>query len=140
MALSEESVVVPVVQGEGKIQDRLTNDTFARDTLTKADRLDIVYLPVVAMVDPVLIMPDPPAEKIAAVEAKPGASPGQGLPRSAISRASRTLVMLPRPRPKARIARNSPPAKPAVETIACFQPEGGLSSVLMAFSGQPRCG
>jgi hypothetical protein len=152
MSLSEESAADVIVTSESKtadrpkIQDRLTNDTFTRDTLTKGDRLDIAYLPALPEVIPTVIMPEPPAESVAAA----GPTPDEGAkeiaeqsakpssPRSSAPRVHRTIVMLPRPRPRIRLAKTGQPADPAVEKVTCFQPDS-LSSILLAFSGQPRC-
>jgi hypothetical protein len=149
MAFSGESVLGPVMLGEGLAQDMPTMDTLAKDAptldaLAKADRLDVAYLTVAAA-----MIPEAPIGSIAVPETKPGADLEVVSQRPAASRVNRTSVMLPRPRPrislaktslaKTSLAKTSRSARPVVEVKTCFQPEG-LSGLLMAFSGQPRCG
>jgi hypothetical protein len=144
MAFSGESILDPAVLGEALAQERPTNQTPTnqtlaidmptRDTLTKADRLDVAYLPV-AMV----MIAEAPAEPIAVPETKPDANAGADLQRSAALHVHRSSVMLPRPRPKIRPAKISHAAKPVVEVKTCTPPEG-LSVLLMALANQPRCG
>jgi hypothetical protein len=144
MAFSGESILDPAVLGEGLAQDPLTNQTLAidmptRDTLTKADRLDVADLLVAAA-----MVAEAPAQSIAVPETKPDANAGADLQRSAALHVHRTSVMLPRPRPKIRpakigLAKISHAAKPVVEVKTCAPPEG-LSGLLMALANQPRCG
>jgi hypothetical protein len=137
MAFSSEGVLGPVMLGEALAQDTLTNQTLAKDmptqdTLTKADRLDVAYLPVV-----VAMIAEAPAESMAVT--KPEANATAGLQRSVALHTHRTSVMLPRPRPKIRPAKISHLAKPVVEVKTCSPPEG-LSGLLMALANQPHCG
>src|SRR6266702_3898408 len=137
MALTGEGVLDPVILGEGLAQDVLardafTKDAFTKDTLTKADRLEVVYLPAVAA-----MIAEAPVESIAVAETKPHANARVVSQRPAASHVNRTTVMLPRPRPRIRLAKASHPAKPVLEVKTCAPPEG-LGGLLMAFSGQPR--
>jgi hypothetical protein len=154
MAFSGESILDPAVLGEALAQETSTNQTLTnqaltnqtlaidmptRDTLTKADRLDVGYLPVA-----VAMIVEAPAEPMAVPETKPDANATAGLQRSAALHVHRTSVMLPRPRPKIGPAKTSPIkishlAKPVVEVKTCTPPEG-LSGLLMALANQPRCG
>lgn len=145
IAFTGESVLDPAMLGEGLAQNTLTNDTltkdaFTLDTLTKADRLNVAYLPSAAA-----IIAEARAEPIVVPETKPNADAKAGSQRSAASNAGRTIVMLPRPRPRIRLAKlalakSSHPAKSVVEVKSCSPPEG-LSALLMAFANQPpRCG
>jgi hypothetical protein len=144
MAFSGESILDPAVLGEALAQETSTNQALAidmptRDTLTKADRLDVGYFPVA-----VAMIVEAPAEPMAVPKTKPDANATAGLQRSAALHVHRTSVMLPRPRPKIGPAKTSPIkishlAKPVVEAKACAPPEG-LSGLLMALANQPRCG
>jgi hypothetical protein len=159
MAFSGESILDPAVLGEALAQETPTNqaptdqtltnraltnqalaiDMPTRDTLTKADRLDVTYFPVA-----VAMIVEAPAEPMAVPETKPDANATAGLQRSAALHVHRTSVMLPRPRPKIGPAKTSPIkishlAKPVVEVKTCTPPEG-LSGLLMALANQPRCG
>jgi hypothetical protein len=118
------------------------------DTLTKSDKLIIAY------VLPSEIAPESPTESIRredpADNAKaPSESLAQPLAQSlaqplarplAVSHLDRrSVVMLPKPRPKIRLAKISHPPKPIVEAKTCSQPDS-LGSLLLSFSGQPNCG
>jgi hypothetical protein len=139
MAFTGESVLDPVMLGEGLAQDTLTRDTLTRDTfitdtLTKADRLNVAYLPSAAA-----IIAEARTQSVAVPEIKPDANVTAGLQRSAALHVHRTNVMLPRPRPKIRPAKISHSAKAVVEAKTCSPPEG-LSGLLLALANQPRCG
>jgi len=118
IATAEESVLDPTMLGIG----------LAGDTLAKADKLKVAYLL-------------PSRLPSAATNPEPGATASSQ--RLAISNIDRRSVMLPKPRSKARLevrqAKNSHPAKPAVEVKTCSRPEG-LGGLLMSFAGAPRCG
>jgi hypothetical protein len=135
MALTSEGVIDPSLLGEAKdkLKDKLTKDALTKDTLTKADRLDISYRQAAA------VIAEAPANSIAVAEMTPGANakPASQLPLASVGR--RTLVMLPRPRPKIRLARNTPLARPIAELKTCAQPEG-LGGILLSFAGPPHCG
>jgi hypothetical protein len=140
MAFPGESILDPAVLGEALAQETLTNQALAidlptRDTLTKADRLDFAYLPSAAA-----IIAEAQAERIAFAKTQVGNAKPQP---SAASQVGRTIVMLPRPRPKVRFAKvglgKSSHPKPVVEVKTCTPPEG-LSGLLMALANQPRCG
>jgi len=124
MAFSSEGVLDLVMLGEA----------LAQDTLMKADRLDVAYLPVA-----VAMIAEAPVESLVVPETKPDANAEVDLQRPAASHVGRTGVMLPRPRPKIRPAKISHLAKPVVEVKTCTPPEG-LSVILMALANQPRCG
>jgi hypothetical protein len=123
MAPTEETVLDPPTVRAG----------IARDTLTKADRLDLTYLNPLVETAPV-----PPSKPFEILQTKPSA-------RNASSRrlsnpnANRIAVMLPKPRPKTRLSKNTSTARAAVDSKACPQPDG-LSGILMSFTGSPRCG
>jgi hypothetical protein len=148
MALTGDSVIDPAMLGEAKdrlrdkledklqdkLQDKLAKDALTRDTLTKADRLDIAYRQAAAVV-----IAEAPANSIAVAEMMPGANakPASQLPLASVGR--RTSVMLPKPRPKIRLARNIPLARPTAELKTCAQPEG-FGGILLSFAGPPHCG
>jgi hypothetical protein len=152
MALTGEGVIDPAMLGEAKdrlrdkfqdkledklqdkLEDKLTKDALTKDTLTKADRLDIAYRQAAAVV-----IAEAPANSIAVAEMMPGANakPASQLPLASAGR--RTSVMLPKPRPKIRLARNIPLARPIAEPKTCAQPEG-FGGILLSFAGPPHCG
>jgi hypothetical protein len=122
IATAEEGVLDPTMLGIG----------LAGDTLAKADKLKVAYLL-------------PSRLPSAATNPEPGATASSQ--RLATSNIDRRSVMLPKPRPKIKLevrlgvrqAKNSHPAKPAVEVKTCSRPEG-LGGLLMSFAGAPRCG
>ena len=118
IATAEEGVLDPTMLGIG----------LAGDTAAKADKLKVAYLL-------------PSRLPSAATNPEPGATASSQ--RLAISNIDRRSVMLPKPRPKIKLevrqAKNSHPAKPAVEVKTCSRPEG-LGGLLMSFAGAPRCG
>ena len=144
MALTGDSVIDPAMLGEAKdrlrdklqnkLQDELTKDALTKDTLTKADRLDIAYRQAAAVV-----IAEAPANSIAVAEMMTGANakPASQLPLASVGR--RTIVMLPKPRPKIRLARNIPLARSIAELKTCAQPEG-FGGILLSFAGPPHCG
>jgi hypothetical protein len=147
MALTAEGVIDPATRGEGPARDGLKDrDESTKDTLTKADRLDIAYCPAAAM-----LIADVQAKSIVVAETTPDASATPASQHPVASHGHRPRVMLPRPRPKnattnaitignaIRIAKTSRPVVPVLDVKTCAQPEG-LSGILMSFSSQPRCG
>jgi hypothetical protein len=90
---------------EGAVRDPATVGTsFAQDTLAKADRLDLTYLRY-----PAENIPVAPTEPIAAeiVPTKPAMSAKTASPRPPSPSVHRNAVMLPKPRPKIRPAKNA---------------------------------
>jgi hypothetical protein len=126
IATAEESLLDSTVLGLGR----------ADDTLTKADRLEVAYLAPAAQIPSAKIIPELPTESVSARRAKPGAIANWQLP--ALNR-HRNGVILPKPRPKIRLTRNSHPVRPAVDAKTCSQAEG-LGGILLSFAGTPRCG
>ena len=157
-SISEEAVRDPDTVG---ISQR-------RDTLTKGDRLDVAYLhrpiegmPVVPAV-PIAaeIQPAEPfqfasqfAKLTATATAESPVAPGQAAGpnasasasassnSSASSSARRSTVLLPKPRPRIRPAKNKKDvgvARAAVDPGTCHQ-QDGLSGLLISLSGAPRC-
>ncbi len=134
IATAEEGVLDPTMLGIG----------LAGDTLAKADKLKVAYL-LPSRLPSAATNPESPTESIAVLRPKPGATASSQRP--AISNIDRRSVMLPKPRPKIKLearlevrqAKNSHPAKPAVEVKTCSRPEG-LGGLLMSFAGAPRCG
>ena len=122
---------------EGAAQDPATAGTsFAQDALTKADRLNLTYLRYPAENTPVA-----PTEPIAAeiVPTKPTTSAETGSPRPPGLSVDRNAVVLPKPRPKIRPAKNAKDvAKASVDLKACHQ-QNGLGGMLISLSGAPRC-
>ena len=102
------------------------------DTLAKADKLDVSYRSVETV--PVL-----PMESIAVVLTKSGGNRSGRSQHLSGPSANRASVMPPKPRPKIRLAKNNNPAKTTPDSKTCPQPDG-LSSILMSFTGPPRCG
>ena len=126
IATAEESLLDSTVLGLGR----------ADDTLTKADRLEVAYLAPAAQIPSAKIIPELPTESVSARRAKPGAIASLQLPAP---NRHRNGVMLPKPRPKIRLTKDSHPARPAVDVKTCSQAEG-LGGILLSFAGTPRCG
>jgi hypothetical protein len=103
-----------------------------QDTLTKSDRLDVSYRSVETV-------PALPMESIAVVLTKPRPNTNGGSQHLSGPNANRVSVMLPKPRTRIRLAKNNNPAKTTPDSKTCQQPDG-LSSILMSFTGSPRCG
>jgi hypothetical protein len=122
---------------EGAVRDPATVGTsFAQDTLMKADRLDLTYLRY-----PAENIPVAPTEPIAAeiVPTKPATSAKIGNPHPPGRSAQRNAVVLPRPRPKIRPAKNAKDVvKASVDFKACHQ-QNGFGGMLISLSGAPRC-
>jgi hypothetical protein len=127
------------ITGESVLDPALLSVGLAPDTLSKADRLDVAYYLPSAAPTPAEIFPELPAARVAVLPAKPGARAKASSQPAAAANIDRKSVMLPRPRPKIRLAKNTHPPKPIVESKTCAQPEG-LGGLLMAFAGTPRCG
>jgi hypothetical protein len=122
---------------EGAARDPATTGTsFAQDTLTKADRLGLTYLR-----HPAENIPAPPTEPIAAeiVPTKPATSTKIENPHSPGRGVQRNAVVLPKPRPKIRPAKNARDVvKASVDLKACHQ-QNGFGGMLISLSGAPRC-
>jgi len=119
---------------EATVRDPTTIDTsLGQDTPTKADKLDLTYLRL-----PVESVPAPPAESVAAeiVSTKPATSAKIGSRHPPGPSAHRNAVLLPKPRPKIRPAKNAKEA--SVDLKACHQ-QGGLGGILISLSGAPQC-
>jgi hypothetical protein len=139
-SISEEAVRDPATVGTSLV----------RDTLAKADKLDVGYFRY-----PVESTPVPAAEPIAAeiqpskafqptkafqpikpwATAKAGCSDAPGLS------AHRIAVLLPKPRPKIKPTRNAKDvglAKAALDLKTCHQ-QDGLAGLLISLNGSPRC-
>jgi hypothetical protein len=132
-SISQETVRDPMTVGTS-----LTNDT-----LTKADKLEVTYLPL-----PEVNIPPAPAEPVAIAPAVAEmVPPALTTTAKAASRyrvgpgKHRTTILLPKPRPKIRPPRNAKDAslaKPPVEFKSCHQ-QDGLGGLLISLSGLPRC-
>ena len=122
---------------EGAAQDPATVGTsLAQDALTKADRLDLTYLRY-----PAENIPVAPTEPIAAeiVPAKPTTTAKIENPHPPGLSVHRNAVVLPKPRPKIRPAKNAKDvAKASVDLKACHQ-QNGFGGMLISLSGAPRC-
>jgi hypothetical protein len=121
VASAEESVLDPTLVAVG----------LGDDTLTKSDKLTVAY------VLPSEIAPERPTESLRRQE--PGENAKTRSQPLAASHPSRRGVLLPKPRPKIKLAKVSHPPKPVVEVKTCSQPDG-LGGLLLSFSGQPHCG
>ena len=124
MAPAEELVLDPTTVRAIPVQD----------TLTRSDRLDVKYFLPAADANPVL-----PTEPIEVLQNKSriiatGSSRGLTGPN-----ASRSVVMLPKPRPKIRLSKSNNPAKATGDLKSCPQPNG-LGGILLSLSGSLRCG
>ena len=108
------------------------------DTLNVTDKLGVTYLRY-----PVEITPVVPTEPVAAemqptkpsARAKAGSSHADGI------HARRIAVLLPKPRPRFRPAKNAKDVgvtKAAVDMKPCHQ-QDGLGGMLISLSGLPRC-
>ena len=121
------------------VRDPTTVGTsLVRDTLTKADKLDVRYLRRSMESIPVLTT-EPIAAQI--VPTKPTTSAKIGSPYPPGPSAHRIAVLLPKPRPKIRLAKNVKDAglaRASVDPRACHQ-QGGLGGMLISLSGSPRC-
>jgi hypothetical protein len=153
-SISEEAVRDPATVGVNR----------ERDTLTKGDRLDVAYLRQATESIPVApavpiteeIQPAEPFQfanrfanpsATATVESPvaPGQAAGPSATPSASSSASssarRSMVLLPKPRPKIRPAKNKKDvgvAGAAVDPATCHQ-QDGFGGLLISLSGAPRC-
>jgi hypothetical protein len=112
--------------------------SFGQDALRKADRLDVRYPR-----DPIERAPVVPAEPVAAEiqPTKPPATAKAGSPYAQGLSAGRIAVLLPKPRPKLKLAKNAKEAelaKTAVDQKTCHQ-QDGLGGLLISLSGSPRC-
>jgi hypothetical protein len=124
------------ITGDSVLDPALLSVGLAEDTLSKADKLVVAYQP--STVAPTPIIPESPAAPGAVIPAKLGTNAKvSALPLSPAN-VNRKIVMLPRPRPKIRLAKDIHPPKAVVELKTCAQPEG-LGGLLMAFAGTPRC-
>jgi hypothetical protein len=102
----------------------------------KADRLDLTYLR-----HPAENVPAAPAEPIAAeiVPTEPATSAKIGNPHPPGRGAQRNAVVLPKPRPKIRPAKNAKDVvRASVDFKACHQ-QNGFGGMLISLSGAPRC-
>jgi hypothetical protein len=128
IAAAEESVMDPTMLDLGR----------ADDTLTKADRLEVAYLVPSAQMSSAAMNPGLPTESIAVSQVMPRADAKTASQPRRVLHVARETVMLPRPRPKIRLAKNSHPAKPIVDVKTCSHPDG-LGAILMSFADTPRC-
>jgi hypothetical protein len=129
-----------------------------QDTLTKADRLDIGYLrypvqsvavvpnvPIAAEIQPIEPFQTKPFQtKPFQTRPFPSSNAFQPAAAQAVSPdapARRVAVVLPKPRPRIKPAKNTRDASIAKATLdlkTCHQRDG-LSGLMMSLSGSPRC-
>ena len=139
-SISEEAVRDPATVGTSLV----------RDTLAKADKLDVGYFRY-----PVESTPVPAAEPIAA-EIQPSkafqptkafqpikawATAKAGSSHAPDLSVHRIAVLLPKPRPKIKPTRNAKDvglAKAALDLKTCHQ-QDGLAGLLISLNGSPRC-
>jgi len=145
-SISEEAVRDPATVGTSLV----------RDTLAKADKLDVGYFrypvestpvpaaePIAAEIQPTkAFQPSKPFQPTKAFQpikawatAKAGCSDAPGLS------AHRIAVLLPKPRPKIKPTRNAKDvglAKAALDLKTCHQ-QDGLAGLLISLNGSPRC-
>jgi hypothetical protein len=105
--------------------------TFVPDTLTASDRFDIAYLPPPA--EAIL-----PTESVEVVQDTPRIEASSNTRGLKSPNAKRAAVMLPKPRPKIRLSKNSNPPKAAADLKSCAQRDG-LGGMLLSFSGSLPC-
>jgi hypothetical protein len=117
---------------EGVPDQTMVSTNIASDTLTRADRLDVTNLRPVAEATIAL----PPPDSVAALPIKLKTTSSRNLQRQ--SRPNARTATLPKPRPKVQLPKNSNPSNSAGDLKTCPQTEG-LGSILMLFSGMPRC-
>jgi hypothetical protein len=137
-SISEEAVPGPTTAGAGVLQD----------TLCKADKLDVGYVRYPAQRAPaenapVANTPAVPSEPIAAAiePARPPATAKAGSSLAPGAGARRAAVVLPKPRPRIRPARQAKGvglARAMVNPNTCHQ-QDGLGGMLISLSGSPRC-
>jgi hypothetical protein len=125
-ATAEESVLDPTMRSLGR----------ADDTLMKTDRLKVAYLLPSARIPSAETIPELPTEPVPVLRTKSGVIANL---RPRARSKNRNGVILPRPRPKIRLTKNSHPGRLAVDVKTCSQPEG-LGGILLSFAGSPRCG
>jgi hypothetical protein len=123
---------------EEAVRDPTTGTSLGHDTLTKADKLTVTYLHY-----PIESAPVVPAEPIAAeIEpTKPSAAAKAGSSYASGLGAPRIAVLLPRPRPKIKPAKNAKDAglaRTELNLRTCHQ-QDGLGGMLISLSGLPRC-
>jgi len=145
-SISEEAVRDPATVGTSLV----------RDTLAKADKLDVGYFrypvestpvpaaePIAAEIQPTkAFQPSKPFQPTKAFQpikawatAKAGCSDAPGLS------AHRIAVLLPKPQPKIKPTRNAKDvglAKAALDLKTCHQ-QDGLAGLLISLNGSPRC-
>ena len=139
-SISEEAVRDPATVGTSLV----------RDTLAKADKLDVGYFRY-----PVESTPVPAAEPIAA-EIQPSkafqptkafqpikawATAKAGSSHAPDLSVHRIAVLLPKPRPKIKPTQNAKDvglAKAALDLKTCHQ-QDGLAGLLISLNGSPRC-
>ncbi len=137
-SISEEAVRDPATVGINLL----------RDTLIKSDRLDVGYLryPVestaVVPAGPVAteIRPTVPLQPTTPSTTATAGSPHVPAPVTHPG-ARRSIVLLPKPRPRIRPAKNKKDvglARAAVDPNTCHQ-QDGLGGLLISLSGAPRC-
>jgi hypothetical protein len=137
-SISEEAVPGPTTAGAGVLQD----------TLCKADKLDVGYVRYPAQRapvgnTPVANTPAVPSEPIAAAiePARPPATAKTGSSHASGPGTRRAAVVLPKPRPRIRPARQAKGvglARAMVNPNTCHQ-QDGLAGMLISLSGSPRC-
>jgi hypothetical protein len=124
MAPAEEAEFDPTTVGAGVMPD----------TLTKSDRLDVAYL--LSSADATPLLPAWPIEVLQTRSRVTASGSSRGLTGL---NANRTVVKLPKPRPKIRLSKKNGPAQAAGDLKSCTPPDG-LGGLLLSWSGSLRCG
>jgi hypothetical protein len=132
--LCASKVTASISQPEDDIPDSVMVSTgVAPDTLTAADKVDLTGIRPTAeaalaqLNDPAVI----PAVKFRRTRAN-------GLVRQIDTKAS-MIAVLPKPRPKVKISKDSNAPKLAGDLKKCPQPDG-LAAIITSLTGASRCG
>jgi len=105
-----------------------------QDNLTESDRLDVRYL--LPSADPNGALPAMAMEVLQTPSRIAAGRSSRGLKGP---HTNRIAVMLPKPRPKIRLAKNNNASKAAGDSKSCAQPDG-LAGLLLSLSGSLPCG
>jgi hypothetical protein len=110
---------------------QMVSDAITPDTLTRSDKAELTEAPAV---DSTFTLPIESNEVSAATPLPPRAKQPM-----AASKAHPKTVMLPRKRPKIKLAKNANPDTAAIDSKNCSQPDG-LGGLLRSLAGSPHCG
>lgn len=116
---------------EETVTDQTVGAGFSQDTLTKADKLDVTYVGSLTETTAAL-----PVKRIETFQPALRRTANRSSLRPLHPNAKRIAGILPRPRPKIRLANNDSSAGASAD---CAQPNGS-GSIVTWFNGWLRCG